>query len=690
MIASISDAGKNKLSTGTLTQKDINNHAETSAIGLGGGLDFSSSGKKSESKSADQSNVSASTPSVIGAQDSDSSNTKSAISQGQITLTDDAKQKALTGQTAAETIASLNHDTDGAQQKLANNFNKQQLAEQMAAAKALVQETGRFMANRAADADKAKAALEATDKALTAENAKPAGQKDQARIDDLIQLQARQTEQKADADKWTPGGEYGRAMTVLQVAVGGNVTGGMSGLLQNATVGYLQSISAEKIKDIADSFQTQKGEENQTSQNVRAALHAIASCAGAAATSSNCSSAAVGAASSVVINNALTAADSLSDTQKEQRKNLVGSLIAGIAEATGGNAVAANNAAQIEMENNWLSPSQNAQYLKELKEAKSLLDEIKVSGKWAYISGKQDGLTATGIGKGLAESGWSDVKGIAQFLADPIAGLNGLKQIITSPEVRQQLGETILGELNLKMARMDQALTQGGDVQAEQFGKDLGSLIWQVGSVATGVGGVAKGGVALAKAGVVLSEQGLEALVNTAKFDQLVAKGGVFAVDGKPLMDFRNLTNAQKSVVGDLLGGEKITSLAPGAQKIGRSPGIGQTGIDDLYKVNKPNVDYIVVEYKFGSSVLKETKDGLQMSDSWLSGANTNYNRVLESVENNTIAANKIFDAMNQGRVEKWLVHTDPFGRITVGVLDKNGRFFSDPSLASKLLGGKK
>ncbi|MDW5415697.1 hypothetical protein R6242_03820 [Iodobacter sp. CM08] len=213
VIASSSDA--NKLSTGTLTQKDIDNHAETNAIGLGGGLDFSSPGKKSESKSAaDQSNVSASTPSVIGAKESDSSSTKSAISQGQITLTDDAKQKALTGQSAAETIASLNHDTDGAQQKLANNFDKQQLAEQMAAAKALVQETGRFMANRAADADKAKAALEATDKALTAENAKPAGQKDQARIDDLTQLQARQTEQKADADKW---------MAVLQVAVGGLV-----------------------------------------------------------------------------------------------------------------------------------------------------------------------------------------------------------------------------------------------------------------------------------------------------------------------------------------------------------------------------------------------------------------------------------------------------------------------------------
>lgn len=63
----------------------------------------------------------------------------------------------------------------------------------------------------------------------------------------------------------------------------------------------------------------------------------------------------------------------------------------------------------------------------------------------------------------------------------------------------------------------------------------------------------------------------------------------------------------------------------PGGEKIGRSPGIGQSGVDDLYKVDKPDVDYVVVEYKFGSSRLVNTTDGLQMSDGWLRGDNTNY-----------------------------------------------------------------
>jgi filamentous hemagglutinin len=123
---------------------------------------------------------------------------------------------------------------------------------------------------------------------------------------------------------------------------------------------------------------------------------------------------------------------------------------------------------------------------------------------------------------------------------------------------------------------------------------------------------------------------------------------------------------------------------------VGRSPSIGQTGIDDLYKVDKPGVDYMVVEYKFGSSVLAKTADGLQMSDSWLTGANTNYNRILESVANDRKLANSIFDAMNAGRVEKLLVHTDPFGRVTVGLLDINGKFIPNPQQASKILGGGK
>jgi hypothetical protein len=52
-------------------------------------------------------------------------------------------------------------------------------------------------------------------------------------------------------------------------------------------------------------------------------------------------------------------------------------------------------------------------------------------------------------------------------------------------------------------------------------------------------------------------------------------------------------------VVGELFGEETIKRILPDAQRISRAMHVGQNGIDDLYKVNKPGVDYVIVEYKF-------------------------------------------------------------------------------------------
>lgn len=375
--------------------------------------------------------------------------------------------------------------------------------------------------------------------------------------------------------------------------------------------------------------------------------------------------------------------------QREGKRNLITSLVTGIAAVSGTDTTAATQGAVAAVDNNWLATQQIVQMKKELSEAKTTLEQFKVASKWAYISTKQDVLTTAGIGKGLAESGWNDVKGIAEFLAHPIDGLNGLKQLISSPEAREQLGDQLYGELTAKIDRMSRAINVGGDANAEQLGRDLGGLLWQVGTVVTGAGAAARGVTKLASVGVRLGTDMVETLSGAAKFDRLLANGGLFAADGKPLMDFRNLTNAQKSVIGEMLGGERVKQLLPAGEKIGRSPGIGETGIDDLFKVNKPGVDYVVVEYKFGSSKLGRTADGLQMSDDWLRGANTNYDRILESVSNNTKVADAVASSLDAGRVEKWLVHTDPFGTVTVGVLDRSGKLVINPQQFSNIFTGK-
>lgn len=153
------------------------------------------------------------------------------------------------------------------------------------------------------------------------------------------------------------------------------------------------------------------------------------------------------------------------DSQQQSlggRRNLIASIVTGIAAGGGQDAATATNAAVVAIDNNWLATQQIVQMKKELKAAQSTLDELKVLGKWGYISTKQDALTTSGVGRGLVESGWNDVKGLAEFLSDPIKGLNGLKEIIANPQARQQIGDAMFAELDAKIDRMTTALEVGG------------------------------------------------------------------------------------------------------------------------------------------------------------------------------------------------------------------------------------
>ncbi|WP_308418307.1 HNH endonuclease [Iodobacter fluviatilis] len=500
VIASKSD--DNTLSTGTLTQKDINNRAEYSAssIGIGGGFSMGGTEKKPDdgkAPSGDQaatpaggklydagpSGVTPTMPVALSAGDNGTSTTKSAIATAKITITDEAKQKELTGKTAAASIASLSRDTDGAQQKLANDFKPEKINELFSATKTFLQEGNTFMANRTAEADAAKAEYE---------QAKKQGANDSV----LKQLEVAKTE----ADKWMPGGDYGRAMTALQAAVGGNVSGGVTGLVQNGAVAYVQSLGAEKIKEIANTFQ-EEGKETATSENVRAALHAIASCAGAAVSASNCSSAAVGAASSVVINNVLseienTNADKMTASEKEKRKNLVGSIITGIVAATDGNAAAANNAAQIEMENNWLSPSQEAKRRDELANAKNGLEKAVIETKWFIQSAKQDAAFAIGVAGGVYISADDLARGVAQVVTHLPETINSLQQLVNDPQARKQMGEVVYSEYKGRLNLINQAYRDGGVDASITLGVEVTRLVVDVAGV---VGGVKAGAELAAK-----------------------------------------------------------------------------------------------------------------------------------------------------------------------------------------------
>ncbi|WP_261523698.1 hemagglutinin repeat-containing protein, partial [Burkholderia multivorans] len=362
--------GANSLTTAALTHSDIENHAsyDASSIGLSGGVG-GQIGKDQKGTATNVNPVAGTTlpkgdgglqvasPVALSASGDANTATKSGISGGVITITDGAKQQHLTGQTAAEVVASVNRDTSNTGGALAPIFDKDKIQAGFDITSQFINQAGTFVANRAAEADAEKAA--ANNPNLTPEQRAAA----QKRADELNA-------------NWGPSGTYRQVLTALSVAAGGNVTGGLGQLAQNATVAYLQELGANQVKQIADSL---------GSEEARAALHAIVGCAGAAASSQSCGAGAMGAATSSVLGSLLAPSTNLSASEREARDNLVASLVAGVAAVSGQNVATASGAGKIEVENNQISP---------MAPAPGWLAGFKLPGYKGETAGKGDGVIA--------------------------------------------------------------------------------------------------------------------------------------------------------------------------------------------------------------------------------------------------------------------------------------------------------
>lgn len=293
--------------------------------------------------------------------------------------------------------------------------------------------------------------------------------------------------------------------TALVAAASGNVSASNTQFVQNLVVNYVQQQGAAYIGKLVVDGVIKEGSPEH------AALHAIVACGGAAASGQSCGAGAAGAAASSLLTNLFGDTNpNETDIEREAKRNLVASLVTGIASLEGGDAVAANQGAIAALDNNWLATQQIVQANKELAEAKTPLEQLQVIGKWSGTSVKQDLLTGGGIVEGLRDAGLDTLQGLGPFLADPMKGVNGLRELINNPEARAQMGEAVYAELITKINRIDNALATGGDGNAIQLGRDLGDLIFQAGTVITGVGGLAKGGVELANLGINVTTKTLE------------------------------------------------------------------------------------------------------------------------------------------------------------------------------------
>ncbi|WP_063580937.1 hemagglutinin repeat-containing protein [Achromobacter ruhlandii] len=353
--------GRNALGTGTLDVQDVKNTARYKAdqIALSGGYSWGGDGggapKKGDAgkadvaanangqaaggadkarESGDKGGASAGLPVVAGASGKASSTTRSAISGGNVVIRDEVAQQDLTGLTATQTIAALNRDTSSdTLNALKPIFDKEKIEAGFEIASEVNRQVGQFLETRARQA-------KALEDALKNEPEGP--RRDQLRA------------QHEAVQKWGPGGRYREALMAVSLATGANVTGSASGFVQAATVNYLQSLSAAKIKEIAPLL----GGEGSAGH---VALHALLGCAGAAAKSTGCGAAATGASAGIVISQLMEqvsgkSSNKLDPVKREARINLVTSVLAGLTAALDPKAVAAvNDAARVELENNQLA-----------------------------------------------------------------------------------------------------------------------------------------------------------------------------------------------------------------------------------------------------------------------------------------------------------------------------------------------
>ncbi|CAB3880022.1 hypothetical protein LMG3328_03238 [Achromobacter ruhlandii] len=233
--------------------------------------------------------------------------------------------------TATETVAALNRATSSdTLNALKPIFDKEKIEAGFEIASEAQKQVGQFLETRAREAKALEDALKGT----------PEGPRKE-------QLRA----QYEAAQKWGPGGRYREALMAVSLATGASVTGSASGFVQAATVNYLQSLSATKIKEIAPLL----GGEGSAGH---VALHALLGCTGAAATRTSCGAAATGTSAGIVISQLMEQvsgkpSSKLDPVEREARINLVTSVLGGLTAALDPNAVAAvNDAARLELENN--------------------------------------------------------------------------------------------------------------------------------------------------------------------------------------------------------------------------------------------------------------------------------------------------------------------------------------------------
>ena len=321
-----------------------------------------------------------------------------------------------------------------------------------------------------------------------------------------------------------------------------------------------------------------------------------------------------------------------------------------------------------------------------------------------------------GIGKGLA----STVEGLYNMVTHPLETLGGIATLAgtaivgytlpipgITPEMRLEAFDEKFGtNLSDVNAGIKQSLSDSVDTLIHGSNVEKGEIVGQaiefIAEIAVGTKGAGaalksvKGGSMGAKMakGAGYVDKVLDFTKTTGKtlkewtLGKLPkSKKGIFGKKMLPKLP-QKPTKQQKGNFGEihskhnLTKNKSFTSKTTGKKyeltRIGQNAPEGldsaiRQGIDGIYKNSSPPPKYVIDEAKFGTSSLKQTNDGMQMSDEWLLNSRR-IEKQFPDTPDGRRQANDVREAILNGEVEKVVSHIDESGNVTTRRVEGTGR----------------
>ncbi|MHA3511662.1 hemagglutinin repeat-containing protein [Yersinia enterocolitica] len=473
VIASTADKSKNSLDTGTLGFSDIANKADFKAEHQGGSL---STGGPVGSDLL--SNLGSVVLSGLGNDGHAEGTTQAAVSDGTITVRDQANQQ--------QDIAELSRDTDNANGSIGPIFDKEKEQNRLKAAQ-LIGEIGAQVGDIARTQGKI-----AEEKALKDPKAIQAAKEALAAKGNLTPTEEQLTNQIRNTAMapYGTGSALQQGIQAATAAVQGLAGGNMAQALAGGAAPYLAEVIKKSTGD------------NQVANTM---AHAVLGAVTAYASGNSALAGAAGAASAELMAPTIIAAmgwdkNNLSEDQK-QTVSALATLAAGLAGGLTGDSTADTVAgAQVgknAVENNYLSQKQQAQKKEELAECKNVACKAQTEAKWTAIDLGQDGSFAAGMVAGVPAGLYDTIDSIVKTASNPQETYDVLKSLFNSGDVLGNVSDAVKQSYIDRIDRMEAEYQKAGASGSFNAGVEGGKLVTDIAGLLAGGAGVAKGGAVL-------------------------------------------------------------------------------------------------------------------------------------------------------------------------------------------------